>query len=139
MQWWISFSEVARNFGILAGGAIGLFLAWKRVSAANRQAEAQIRQAEAQIRQAALSRRAHVAELFNQAAGQLTDPKFEIRLGAILTLGQLCREFPDLSHPVLQLLSTYLRENAVDYGDQEPPADVREIMSILIAPPENRS
>jgi hypothetical protein len=28
-------------------------------------------------------------------------------------------------------LATYLRENSKDYGDNEPPADVREIMNIL--------
>jgi uncharacterized protein YjbI with pentapeptide repeats len=40
-------------------------------------------------------------------------------------------DFPDLSEPTLELLSTYLRENAKDYGEDDPPADVREIMKIL--------
>jgi hypothetical protein len=31
----------------------------------------------------------------------------------------------------LELLSTYLRENTKDYGEGDPPADVREIMKIL--------
>ena len=124
MQWWIELSEIARNFGIVLGGGIGIYLAWRRVRAANNQAEAQIRQAD-------LARRDHVAELFNRAVGQLKDEKLEVRLGAILTLGQVCRDFPDFSAPVLRLLTTYLRENRVDYGDNEPPADVREIMEIV--------
>jgi uncharacterized protein YjbI with pentapeptide repeats len=66
--------------------------------------------ADAQLRQAELSRRDHVAELFNRAVGQLKDEKLEIRLGAILTLGQICMDFRDLSVPVLRLLSTYLKE-----------------------------
>lgn len=83
------------------------------------------------MRQADLTRRDHVAELFNRAIGQLKDEKLEVRLGAIYTLRQICKDFSDLSEPIVQLLTTYLRENAVDYGDSEPPVDVREIMRIV--------
>ena len=120
----VALSEIIRNLGIVLAGAIGLYLAWRRVSAATKQADAQIRQAE-------LTRRDHVAELFNRAVGQLKDEKLEVRLGAIFTLRQVCRDFPDLSDPVVQLLTTYLRESSPDYGDQEPPVDVRAIMAIL--------
>jgi hypothetical protein len=84
------------------------------VVASNKQADAQLRQAE-------LSRREHVAELFNRAVGQQKDEKLEIRLGAILTLGQM-------SAPVIQLVSTYLKEEKVDYGETDPPADTGEII-----------
>jgi ribosomal 50S subunit-associated protein YjgA (DUF615 family) len=125
---WLAISEIIRNFSLVIGGAIGgaigLYLAWKRVSASTRQADAL-------LQQAALARRDHVAELFNRSVGQLTDGKLEIRLGAIYTLRQIAQDFPDLSAPTLELLATYLRENSKDYGDNEPPADVREIMNIL--------
>lgn len=124
MQWWVALSEIIRNLGLVVGGAVGVYLGWKRVTVANRQAEAQTRQAE-------LTRRDHVAELFNRALGQLRDEKLEVRLGAIFTLEQICRDFTDLSDPVLQLLTIYLRENPVDYGDAEPPADVREIIRLV--------
>jgi hypothetical protein len=124
MQWWTDLSEIVRNLGLVLGAAVGIYLAWQRVRAADKQAEAQ-------TRQASLARRDHVAELFNRAVGQIKDDKLEVRLGAILTLGQVCRDFPDLSEPVVRLLTTYLRENRVDYGDQEPPADVLEIMEIV--------
>lgn len=78
LEWWVAISEAARNFGLLAAGAIGVYLAWKRITVANRQAEAQTRQAE-------LTRRDHVAELFNRAVGQLKHEKLELRLGAIFT------------------------------------------------------
>jgi hypothetical protein len=117
-------SEIVRNWAFVLGGAFGLFLAWKRVTAANSQAEAQIRQAE-------LARRDHVAELFNRAVGQLNDKKLEVRLGAIFTLQQICRDFPDLSGPVIRLLTTYLQENRVNYGNRKPPVDVRTIIEIL--------
>ena len=90
MQWWYDLSEIVRNLGLVLGAAVGIYIACQRVQAANKQAEAQ-------IRQAALARRDHVAELFNRAVGQLKDEKLEVRLGAILTLGQVCRDFDDLS------------------------------------------
>ena|SRR6202022_2731091 len=109
--------------GLVIGGAIGIYLAWKRVVASNKQADAQLRQAE-------LSRRDHVAELFNRAVGQLKDEKLEIRLGAILTLRQICMDFRDLSAPVVRLLSTYLKKEKVDYGETDTPADTGEIIRI---------
>jgi hypothetical protein len=36
-----------------------------------------------------LARQDQIAELFNRAVGQLKDEKLEVRLGAILTLGQI--------------------------------------------------
>ncbi len=124
VEFWVALSEIIRNIGIVIGGGIGIYLAWKRVIASNKQADAQLRQAE-------LSRRDHVAELFNRAVGQLKDEKLEVRLGAILTLGQICVDFRDLSAPVIELLSTYLKEEKIDYGETEAPADTREIIRII--------
>src|SRR5712691_4022850 len=124
MSWLLPFSEVVRNLGLVIAAGIGIYLAWRRVSAATRQADASFQQAE-------LARREHVADLFNRAVGQLTDEKLEIRLGAVYTLRQIARDFPDLSRPTFELLSTYLKESAARYGDHEPPVDVREIMNII--------
>ena len=124
MEWWIPVSELVRNFGLLAAAVVGLILGGMRVLATNRQANAALRQAE-------LARRDHVAELFNRAVGQLDDPKLQIRLGAIYTLRQISRDFPDLARPVYDLLNLYVRENATNQPDEEPPADIREIMKIF--------
>ena len=83
------------------------------------------------IRNVGLTRRAHVAELFNRATSQLSDDKLEVRLGAIYTLRQIGSDYPDLSSPVIELLTTYLRESVENYGDEPPPPDVREIMSTV--------
>jgi hypothetical protein len=80
-------SEIVRNDALVVGGFIGILLAWMRVTASTRQADASLQQAE-------LARRGHVAELFNRAVGQLTHEKLEIRLGAIYTLRQVARDFP---------------------------------------------
>jgi hypothetical protein len=113
-----TFSEIIRNLGLLVVAIFGLYLAWQRVTAATQQAE--------------LARRGHVAELFNRAVGQLTDAKLEVRLGAIYTLRQVAKDFPDLAEPTFELRSTYLREGAGKYEGDEPPIDVREIMTTLI-------
>ena len=95
-----------------------------RVAAADRQAQAALRQAE-------LSRRDHVAELFNRAVGQLDDPKLQVRLGAIYTLRQIAQDFPDLTAPVLELLAIYVSEAGRTDDDPAIAPDVREIMRIV--------
>ena len=117
--------EMVRNFGLAAAAFMGIFLAWKRVTAAIRQADATLRQSE-------LARRSHAVEVFNRAVGQLTAPELEVRLGAIYTLRQIAHDFPDLVEPTLELLSLYLRERAGEYEDDEPPIDVREIIKTLM-------
>jgi len=131
MRWWIEFSEVVRNFGLILAGAAGLRLAWMRVRAATRQADAALRQSEVANEQAKLARREHVAELFNQAVGQLSDDKLEVRLGAIYTLREISADFPDLTRAVVELLNAYMRAKRFDYGDSEPPVDVREIVTLI--------
>ena len=128
---WVQHSEIVRNYGIVAAGVVGLVLGGMRVVAANRQANAQLKQAE-------LSRREHVAELFNRAVGQLDDPKLQVRLGAIYMLRQIRGDFPDLAEMATGLLTAYLRESTHDYGDGEPPADVKEIIEMLRTRPETR-
>jgi hypothetical protein len=124
VEWWIAVSELTRNFGLVGAAAIGLILAGMRVVAANRQARASLRQAE-------LARRDHVAELFNRAVGQLDDPKLQVRLGAIYTLRQISRDFPDLTRPIYAVLNVYVRESTRDKIGEEPSVDIREIMKIF--------
>jgi hypothetical protein len=81
--------------------------------------------------QAELARRAHVTELFNRAVGQLRDPNLEVRLAAIYVLREVAKDFPDLSDPIFELLQAYLRVGKIDYGDEQPPIDVQEIVRLL--------
>jgi hypothetical protein len=120
----LAVSEIVRNLGLVGVALAGLYLAWRRVGTATQQADATLQQAE-------LARRDHVAELFNRAVSQLTDPKLEVRLGAVYTLRQIAQDFPDLAEPTHELLSSFLRESAAKYQGTEPPIDVREIMETL--------
>jgi hypothetical protein len=105
----------------VAAALVGICLAWKRVVAYNKQADAQLRQMD-------LSRRNHVK-----------DEILEIRLRAILTLGRVCTDFRDLSGPIIQLLTTYLQQEKADYGEIDAPADIEEIIRIIAVMSQNRS
>jgi hypothetical protein len=124
-------SEQLRNYILAAVAIAGLWIAWRRVIAANRQADAALRQAAVALEQQKLSRRDHVAELFNKSVEQLVSDKLEVRLGAIFTLRQIQADFPDLAGPTFELLSAYLRQHSRDYGDELPPADIHEIIKSL--------
>lgn len=103
------------------GGAIAIW----RALAADRQSRAQ----RDQVRQ---SRREHVAEVFGNAVANLDNEKLHVRLGAIYTLREIVEGFPDLSRPTVDLLTSYLAQ--VDYQNEEPPADVRAIMAMIVLP-----
>jgi hypothetical protein len=124
MSTWVALSEILRNVALTAAAAVGAILAWRQLSPAALQARSANTQAE-------LARRAHVTELFNRAVGQLGDPKLEVRLAAVYILREVANDFPDLSNPIFELLQAYLRAGDIDYGDEEPPIDVREIIKLL--------
>jgi len=124
MTEWVALSELLRNLALTIAAIVGAVLAWRQLSPASLQARSANAQAE-------LARRAHVTELFNRAVGQLRDPNLEVRLGAIYVLREVAKDFPDLSNPVFELLQAYLRAGGIDYGDDDPPIDIREIVKML--------
>ena len=79
MSDWVALSEFLRNIALTFAAVVGAILAWRQLSPAAIQARSANAQAE-------LARRAHVTELFNRAAGQLRDPKLEVRLAAVYVL-----------------------------------------------------
>lgn len=124
MDYWIDLSIVVRNFGIIAAGFIAIYLAWRRVSAADVQSAAA-------TDQVSLSQRDHATALFNIAVGQLSHKNLEIRLGAIYTLEQIAVDFAEFRRPIKELLAAFLKEKGERYSGQEPPIDVQEIMRLL--------
>lgn len=123
-QWWVQNGDAARNLLLVIGGAGGFYLAWLRVTAANRQAEAATRQAE-------VTRRAHFAELFSNATTQLSHAQLEVRLAAIYTLREIARDFPDFAEIVFDLLNAYLTSHNRVYSIDEVPPDIEAIMRFL--------
>lgn len=124
MEIWVHISEIVRNLGLALAAFGGLYLAWRKLAP-------ELKQAGTAEAKAALERRHHVVELFNRAVGQLGDERLIVRLGAIYVLRETARDFPDLANPVFELLQAYLRERGANYGDLEPPIDVREIIETL--------
>jgi hypothetical protein len=124
MAEWVAVSELVRNVALTIAAIVGALLAWRQLSPAALQAKSA-------NSQAALARRAHVTELFNRAVGQLRDPNLEVRLAAIYVLREVVKDFPDLSNPVFELLQAYLRAGNIDYGDDDPPIDIKEIVKTL--------
>ena len=122
----IVWSEVARNFGILMAGILGVGIAWWRSRAANLQARAALEQSE-------LARRDHITEIFNRAVGQLGDQKLEVRLGAIYTLRAICED-PRYSADmwlIVETLSAFLRECGATADGEQAPVDIRAITDLL--------
>ncbi len=131
MEWLRANADVIYKLGLLAGGLIGLWLAAKRVAAANKQAEAQTRQAEASTRQNELGQRKLVSELFKDAVDQLPNEKLEKKLFAIHTLAQIAAGNSDDQKAVIELLTAYVRNNEHKWGDSEPPKDIQVIMNLI--------
>jgi hypothetical protein len=124
VQVWIAVSEIIRNLGLALAAFGGVYLAWRKLAP-------ELRLAGTATVKTELDRRGHVYQLFNQAVGQLSDERLEVRLGAIYVLRELGRDFPDLANPVFELLGAHLRERAGGYGEGEPPIDVQEIAATL--------
>lgn len=124
MSNWVAISEIARNVALAVAAFVGAYLAWRQLSPAASQARAASTQAD-------LARRAYVTELFNRAVGQLRDTNLEVRLAAVYVLREVAKDFPDLSDPIFELLQAYLRVGNFNYGDEEPPIDIKEITNLL--------
>lgn len=120
----IGITEILRNLVLAGAAGVGAWIAWERIPRERSKADVENRQAD-------LSRRDQAWKLFNSAVTQIGDSKLEVRLGAIFTLDSLSKDFDELSQPVIELLTAYLRHSKPDYGENEPPPDVREIMRII--------
>ena len=121
---WIAVSEILCNLAIVGAATIGLGLAWWRTAALNRQAASG-------AAQAAVSRREHAADVFSRAVGQIGNDRLEVRMGAIVSLAALSRDFPELSQPVFDVLAAYSRTRSEDFEAERPDIDVAAIINIL--------
>ena len=121
---WSAVSEVLRNLAIVAAAAVGLGLAWWRTAALNRQAASG-------AAQAAFARREHAVDVFSRAVSQIGSERLEVRMGAIVSLAALKRDFPELSQSVLDIFLVYSRTRSEDFRADDPDLDVVAILDIL--------
>ncbi|WP_417515479.1 hypothetical protein [Minwuia sp.] len=101
MEWWVDLSAILRNLAIVAGGGFGLWLAWSRTRALNKQTEISSEQATVDRRQKAL-------DLYRQFCGDLEAENLYNRVAAVQGLIELASAYPDLLlDPVSRVLIAY--------------------------------
>jgi hypothetical protein len=135
---------------IMAGvaGAVGIYFTWRgqgitqeRQQISRENIETTRQTAEEQLR---LTREGQFTERFPRALDQLgaTDDggsvRLEIRLGAIYEFEQIARLSRDHHWPIMEILTTYIRNNASRRGYEEafeelgsPQADIQAILTII--------
>jgi len=114
VDYWVEWSEVARNLAIVLGGGFGLWLAWRRTRSLDRQTQAQIGQEE-------IARRQHGSELFRHFSENLDgkDDRIGSRIAAVHGLIDLANEFPErFDLPVRDVLLAH-KLNRTDLIDEE--------------------
>ena len=117
-------SEIIRNYAIVIGGAVGIWLAWRRGQSLSQQALAAQNQAR-------IADRGHANTLFHDAVQNLNDDKLETRLGSIYTLEKPSTDYPDFLKPVLMVLSAYIRERTDDEDSNVSDVEVKEVLRIF--------
>jgi hypothetical protein len=130
-------NEARRTLATILGGAVlltGGFFTWRNVTLA-----------EDSFR---LLQQGQITDRFTKAIEQLgaTDasgkPRLEVRLGGIYSLEAIARESVSFHWPIVEVLSTYVRENAPVNMDKELhtekapsdphyPADIQAVLTVL--------
>ena len=93
---------------ILGGTALllGLYFTWRGQQNAQAQLE--------------INRRGQITDRFTQAIDQLGSKDLEIRLGGIYSLERTAYEDQDHHWPIMEVLTTYVRQHAPWNPDEEP-------------------
>ena len=124
MEILVGISEAIRNFVLAGAAGVGAWVAFERVPREKKKSDTELAQAD-------LVRRDMAWELFNRSITQLGDTKLEVRLGAIYCLESIAQDFDEVSQPVIDVLTAYIRSKTNKYGDKEPPVDIQLIMRII--------
>ena len=101
------------------GGLVALFVAWRRVRAMDKTAEAAQKNAGAALEQVKLVERGQITERFTRAidqlgaTGKIGNPALEIRLGGIYALERIARDSVDDHWNVMEVLTAYVRNNSL--------------------------
>jgi hypothetical protein len=135
LQQWKDVAEIARNFGFLLaiiGGALGLWLAWRRTEAAKTSAQAALNTSRAALQQAeaglkqienmhrslentsennALVQKSHSIDRFSKAIEQMGDENLTVRLGGIYTLSMISENFDGFYRSATDIFRAYIYEN----------------------------
>lgn len=129
------FSEIARNFGLILLGLIGLPLAiWRSKTAhdqaktANDQAKTAIRQSEHTATQIALAQQGQLADRFQKASEMLGSDSLSVREAGIFALKELVRtDQSDIYYlPVQELLCAFIRAQSTSFANEHRTEEIKE-------------
>ena len=125
-------SDTVRNLALIAFGIVGFILAFWRTNIADEQAKIAQKNAETAAQQAKIADTNSVTHIFNQAIEQLGpthdtgQPKREIRVGAIYALEKLSQTNEEYTQVIINILTTYLRENAPNNAEETTQETTQE-------------
>lgn len=125
VQWLAQLEQIARILTPIAIG-VGIWVAWRRAVAADRQAGAALRSVEA-------AQEGQITERFTRAVEQLGDESVSVRLGGIYALERISRDSERDHWTIMEVLSAYVRENAPSRGkaDITLGADIKAVLKVL--------
>lgn len=124
---------------ILAGSALlgGLFFTWLGIKATEENIrisqETATKQLELTHETLKLSQDQETSKHFTVAIQHLGSEKLQIRLGGIYALERIATEAERYHWPIMELLTTYVRENTPWKGAAvvEPEADIQAILTVI--------
>lgn len=118
-------NENRKTVAQILGGAfflLGLYFTWKNLVLAQEKYRTDLFMA--QEKQA--------TDLFTKAVDQLGDEKLQVRLGGIYALERIARESPKDHWPIMEVLTTFVREIAPSTVPIEKPlTDIQAVLTVL--------
>jgi uncharacterized protein YjbI with pentapeptide repeats len=139
-------NESRKTLAQIIGGlfVIGsLFSTVKTLQVSQQQAAASAKQAAIAADQLQIAREGQITDRFTKAIEQLgSKEKLEVRLGGIYSLERIAKESPEDHGPIIEVLATYVRENArLQRSNKQPSkqsitdirlrADIQAILTVL--------
>jgi uncharacterized protein YjbI with pentapeptide repeats len=113
-------NEYRRTMAQVLGGVallVGLYLTWRRIAATERTVE--------------ISQEGQITERFTRAIEQLGHEKIEIRLGGIYALERIARDSEKDHWPIIEVLTTYIRDNSPVTRMEGVSSDIQAILTVL--------
>ena len=124
MEIWVDFSEILRNLALGIVAILGLLVAWRRMQAATRQADASLEQQR-------LANDALMQEIFSTAVENLSRESMTLRVGGILSLSGLAATDRSSRLIVFELLAAYIQERQTQSDQEELDLDIKHALQTI--------
>lgn len=115
-------SQLLEFHALIVGGifiAVQLWVTYRRVNAAEKIAQASVETAKAAVDTAQSTIRNNTALQFKNAVGLLGEQSDTVRIGGILALGFIARDYPEYQSAVSAIIDSYIKQSGVTDNEQE--------------------